>query len=86
MRDDPNDSGTARHRHPTVEKWTFGVNVVICLIVLIGMLTWRVLSLPEDDNGGGMVGATVVTGIEFVRNLMILEVVRRVFVWKVRRG
>jgi hypothetical protein len=75
-----------RHRHLAVEKWTFGVNVVICLIVMIGMLTWRVLSLPEQDNGGGMVGATVVTGIEFVRHLMILEVVRRVFIWKVRRG
>lgn len=86
MRDVPNDSGVGRHRRPAVEKWTFGVNVVICLIVLIGMLTWRVLSLPDEDNGGGMVGATVVTGIEFVRNLMILEVVRRVFIWKVRRG
>ena len=73
-------------RHPTIEKWTLGINVIICLIVLIGMLVWRVLSLPEEDNGGGMVGATVVTGIEFVRNLVILEVVRRVFIWKVRRN
>jgi len=85
VQDGSNDSGTVRGR-PAVEKWTFGVNVVICLMVLIGMLTWRVLSLPEDDNGGGMVGATVVTGIEFFRNLVILEVVRRVFIWKVRGG
>jgi hypothetical protein len=82
---DPNDPETLRRR-VAVEKWTFGVNVVICLLVLIGMLTWRVLSLPEDDNGGGMVGATVVTGIELVRNLVILEIVRRVFIWNVRRG
>jgi hypothetical protein len=82
---DPNDPEKVRRR-PAVEMWTFGVNVVICLLVLIGMLTWRVLSLPEDDNGGGMVGATVVTGIELVRNLVILEIVRRVFLWKVRRG
>jgi len=67
-----------------VEKWSFGVNVVLCIVVLIGMLTWRVLSLPEDDSGGFMIGAMVVTGIEFVRNLVILEIVRRVFLWKVR--
>lgn len=70
----------------TFRQWTFGVNVVICLLVLIGMLTWRVWSLPQDDNGGGIVGATVVTGIECLRNLMIVEVVRRVFIWKIRRG
>lgn len=72
--------------HPTTEKWTFGVNVVACLILLILVLTWRVLSLPADDNGGGMVGAMVVTGIESFRNLLVLEVVRRVFRWKTRRG
>lgn len=83
---DPNDRETVRRPHPVVEKWTFGVNVVICLLVLIGMLTWRLLSLPEEDNGGGMVGATVVTGIELVRNLVIIEIVRRVFIWKVRRA
>ena len=30
-----NDSGAVRHSHPAVGKWTFGVNVVICLIVLV---------------------------------------------------
>jgi hypothetical protein len=49
-------------------------------------LTWRVLSLPEEDNREGMVGAMVVTGLESIRDLMILEIGRRVFLWKARRG
>jgi hypothetical protein len=68
------------------EKWTLGVNVVICLTFLIGVLAWRVFRLPSDDNGGGVLGAMVVSFIEFVRNLVVLEVVRRVFKWKVPGG
>ena len=69
---------------PVGEKWTFGINVVICVTFLIGVLAWRVIHLPSDDNGGGLVGTMVVTFIEFVRNLVVLEVARRVFHWKVR--
>jgi uncharacterized membrane protein YkvI len=83
---DGNNSESMRRLHAIVEKWTFGINVVICLMVLVTMTTWRVMSLPEDDNGGGMIGAMVVGTMELVRNLLVLEVTRRVFLWKVRRG
>jgi hypothetical protein len=72
--------------HPRLAKWTFGVNVAICLMVLIGVMVWRLLALPADDNGGGMMGAMVVSAIEFVRNLLVIEVVRRVFRWKLGGG
>jgi hypothetical protein len=49
-------------------------------------MVWRLLALPADDNGGGMMGAMVVSAIEFVRNLLVIEVVRRVFRWKVGGG
>jgi hypothetical protein len=49
-------------------------------------MTWRVLSLPADDPGGGMAATVLVTIIDFIRNVFILEAVRRVFSWKVRRG
>jgi hypothetical protein len=69
---DRNKSESMRRLQAAVEKWTFGINVVICLMVLIAMMTWRVMSLPEDDNGGGMVGAMVVGIIELIRILLVL--------------
>jgi hypothetical protein len=67
-------------------RWTFGVSVVAALAITVIKLLWMIFSLPSDDNGGGMVGAIVVSAIEFVVALSILEVVRRVFLRFIRLG
>jgi hypothetical protein len=83
---DRNNSESMRRLLAAIEKWTFGINVVICLMVLIVMTTWRMLSLPEDDKPAPVLGVMVVGIMELIRNLLTLEVARRVFIWKVRRG
>jgi hypothetical protein len=60
-------------------RWTFGISVVVDLVITIIKLAWMVFSLPSNDNGGGIAGAMAVGAIEFMRDLVILEVVRRVF-------
>jgi hypothetical protein len=60
-------------------RWSFGVSVVAALGVTIIKLSWVVFSLPLDDNGGGMLGAMVVNAIDFMLNLVVLEVVRHAF-------
>jgi hypothetical protein len=79
------DSGTAL-KEGVALRWSFGVSVVAALLIMIVRLAWMIFSLPSDDNGGGMTGAMVVSGIEFVRNTVILEIVRRVFLRVTRRN
>jgi hypothetical protein len=69
-----------------VARWTFGVNVVASLAIMIIRIAWWLIALPSDDNGGGVTGAMVVGAYDFVFDLVILEIVRRVFLGFIRSG